>query len=298
MQLETTSACETAATIAPLRVRLLGGFRTERDGLPVPDFAWQRRSAKRLTKLLATVPSHALHREQILEIFWPDADLPSARNSLAKALHAARRALEPGRPAREDSSYLCVRDDMIMLGSDHVVVDADHFQRLAQSALRVRTVPAYEAALAVYTGLLLPEDLYEDWPAERRLYLADLHVRCLLGLAETLASAGGHLEAVDCLQSALLEDPTREDVHRQIMRLYGEIGARSLALRQFQICRDLLREQLDVDPDRETTSLYECLIADDAPRRTRRMAPRGADANVDGAFSLRRAHTAVPVSRV
>src|SRR5262245_36896279 len=79
MQLETTAQHESNGTVATLRVDLLGGFAVEREGIPVPDFAWQRRSARRLTKLLATVPNHALHREQILEIFWPNADVDSAR---------------------------------------------------------------------------------------------------------------------------------------------------------------------------------------------------------------------------
>jgi DNA-binding SARP family transcriptional activator len=297
MQLHTADVRETAGTVATLRVGLLGGFRVERDGRPVPDFAWQRRSAKGLTKLLATVPSHALHREQIIEIFWPDADIDSARNSLAKALHAARRALEPGRPAREDSSYLRVRDDMITLGSEHVLIDADNFQRLAQVALRLRSVSAYERALEAYTGVLLPEDLYADWPSERRLYFADLNVRLLLGLANMLAECGAHLEAVDRLRSALQEDPTREDAHRQIMRLYGEMGARGLALRQFEICRALLREELNVTPDRETTSLYEDLFSDDlrpwtGPER------RASAAGFDGARTFESAPTSTFAPRV
>jgi DNA-binding SARP family transcriptional activator len=260
MQLEAASAPE-AVGPAHVNVRLLGGFYLDRDGLPVSDFAWQRRSARRLTKLLASTPSHSLHREQILEIFWPDADPPSARNSLAKALHAARHALEPGRGAREGSAYLRVREDMIMLDPDHVVVDVDSFQRLAQEALRYETLDAYEAALAAYTGVLLPEDLYEDWTTARRLFLSELHVQCRLGLAETRADAGAYLEAIDCLQGVLYDDPTREDVHRRVMRLYCRIGARGLALRQYNLCRDALRAQLDVDPDRETSSLYEVLIA-------------------------------------
>jgi DNA-binding SARP family transcriptional activator len=286
MQLHTADVRETAGTVATLRVGLLGGFRVERDGRPVPDFAWQRRTAKGLTKLLATVPSHTLHREQILEIFWPNADIDSARNSLAKALHAARRALEPERPAREDSSYLRVRDDMITLGGDHVLIDADNFQRLAQVALRLRTVPAYERALAAYTGVLLPEDLYADWPSERRLYFADLNVRLLLGLAETLANGGAHLEAVDRLRSALQEDPTREDAHRQIMRLYGAMGARGLARRQFEICRALLRDELNVAPDRETTSLYEDLFSEDALPWTGRLERRASATGVDAALTF------------
>ena len=209
MQLEITGRHEMDHTVATLRIDLLGGFGVDRDGIPVPDFTWQRRSARRLTKLLATVPNHSLHREQIIDIFWPNADVDSARNSLAKALHAARRAVEPERPAREDSSYLIVRDDLVSLDPDHVLVDADEFQRLALLALRTGTMEAFDSALRRYTGALLPEDLYEDWPSNRRLYLAELHVRLLLGLANALAEVGAHDEAVDRLQNALLEDPAR-----------------------------------------------------------------------------------------
>jgi DNA-binding SARP family transcriptional activator len=267
MQLQSAGVDETNAR-ATLRVGLLGGFRVERAGVAVPDFAWRRRSAKRLTKLLATRPSRALHREQVLETLWPDADLDSARNSLAKALHAARHALEPERLPREGSSYIHLRDDMITLDTDHVLIDAENFQRLAQSALRLATVSAYETALAAYTGVLLPEDLYEDWPSERRHYLADLNVRLLLGLAETLEKLGAHRGAVDRLRTALQEDPTREDVHRQLMRLYGAMGARGLALRQFEMCRDLLRAELNVVPDRQTTALYQELVANEVEQRT------------------------------
>jgi DNA-binding SARP family transcriptional activator len=254
-----------AATVGPLRISLLGGFRVERDGVPVPDEAWQRRTAKRLTKLLATLPTHALHREQVLDLFWPDVDLVSARNSLAKALHAARRAVEPERGARDGFCYLRARDEMIELGAEHVVVDADEFQRLARVALRVGTRAAYERALVLYAGELLPEDLYEDWPTARRQHLADLHVRLLLGLAETLAHDGGVAEALDVLGSALERDPTCEAVHRQAMRLYAATGSRAQALRQFEICRLSLRRELDVAPDRETTALYEHLFAADLP---------------------------------
>jgi DNA-binding SARP family transcriptional activator len=250
---------------AALRLGLLGGFRVARAGVAVPAFAWQRRSAKQLTKLLATTPSHAMHREQICEIQWPKASVDSARNSLAKALHAARHALEPERLARQGSPYLYARDDMIGLDTNHVLIDADEFQRRAQSALRLRTVVAYETALALYQGPLLPEDRYEDWPSERRRYLDDLHLRLLLGLADTLEAQGDRSGAIDCLEAALLEDQTREDAHRQLMRLYDAVGVRDLARRQFEVCHGHLRE-LNRAPDRETTALYDALLANESGR--------------------------------
>src|SRR6516162_3054254 len=145
------------AVLPTLRVRLLGGFGVGRDGDDTEVSDWQRRSAKTLTKLLAAHPRHALHREQILDILWPEADLESALNSFGKALHAARRAIEPELPRRQNSAYLRLENAMLTLDMEHVAVDADRFEQLAQDALRGADVTALESALAAYGGELLPE---------------------------------------------------------------------------------------------------------------------------------------------
>ena len=123
--------------------------------------------AKTLIKLLAVQPGHALHREQIIDVLWSGADAESALNSFGKALHAARRALEPGLPRRQDSAYLRLTDAMLVLNTEHVVVDMDQFEQLAENAIHRGEIEAYEAALAVYGGELLPEDRYESWCSDR-----------------------------------------------------------------------------------------------------------------------------------
>jgi DNA-binding SARP family transcriptional activator len=251
----------------PLRVNLLGGFRVERGGVVVPALSWQRRSAKQLTKLLATNLRHQMHREQIFEILWPKASVDSARNSLAKALHAARLVLEPERPRRRHSSYLDAHDDMVSLDATRVVIDADVFQRRAQRAIHAPTLDAYASALAMYRGALLPEDRYEDWASERRRHLSDLNLRLLLGLAEMLEARNDFVGAIDCLVAAVEEDATREDAHRRLMRVYQEIGARDLALRQYEICREHLRQELNRDPHPQTTEMYRQLV--NAPMQQR-----------------------------
>jgi DNA-binding SARP family transcriptional activator len=250
-----------------LRLFLLGGFRAEVDGEVVAALAWRRRSARQLTKLLATDPQHALHREQIFDILWPNASIASARNSLAKAVHATRHALEPARLPRQHSTCLSVSDDMVALNKNHVLVDADAFQRAAHDALRLGRVPEYERALAMYTGPLLPEDRYEDWASERRRHLANLNQRLLLGLAKLRETEGDYSGAIDCLWIALQEDQTREDAHRQLMRLYHASGAPDLALRQFDICRAELSRQLNRPPHRETTALYDEILFGPAHQR-------------------------------
>jgi DNA-binding SARP family transcriptional activator len=244
-----------------LRLRLLGGFEAERAGGEWSAPCWHRRTAKTLTKLLAATPGHRLHRDQVLEILWPDVDPASALNSFGKALHAARRALEPELLPRESSSYLRLTDSLVALDSAHVWVDVDHFEHVAERALREGSLDATESALAAYGGELLPEDRYEDWCAERREYVAELHLRLLLSLAEALTSRGAHAAAATRLREALQCDPAREDVHRRLREIYAAAGTREQAVRQFHICRDVLRRELDMTPGDATESLYRELIA-------------------------------------
>jgi DNA-binding SARP family transcriptional activator len=253
--------------VRPLRIQLLGGFRVERAGLARPISDWQRRTAKTLTKLLATNPQHRLHREQVLEILWPDAGLESALNSFGKTLHAARRALEPELLPRESSAYLPLTDSMVMLDAQRGWIDADHFEHLAESALRQRDVAGYEGALAAYGGELLPEDRYEDWCTERREYLRVLHTQLLLALAESHEERGAHSASAGRLREVLQHDPTREDAHRRLMALYASLGARDEAMRQFHICEDALKRELDLAPEHSTVELYREIQADRIPRQ-------------------------------
>src|SRR5215471_12052583 len=186
-----------------LRVRLLGGFGVERSYPASLVYDWRRRSAKTLTKILAAHPKHSLHREQILDILWPDADMLSALNSLGKALYAARHAFEPQLPRRQNSTFLRLENAMLVLDTEHVTIDADRFEQLAQDALRRQEISALESTLAVYRGELLPEDRYEDWCAERRNCLAELHCRLLIALADELERRGAFNESADRLREVL-----------------------------------------------------------------------------------------------
>lgn len=250
-----------------VRISLFGGFRVERSGVVIPDRAWRRRTAKRLAKLLATDPRHAVHRDQVVEILWPGIGARPALNNFAKALHAARRALEPDLSPRATSSYLKLVDEMVVLDAGSVVIDTDEFELLARRALEEESIGAYDAALAAYGGEMLPEDHGVPWADARRNALRDLQLRLLVGRAETLENAGSPRRAAETLRRALQGDPTREDIHRRLMLLYARIGAPEEAVRQFHTCRDLL-QGLQRTPRQETLALYRDLLQGAVTART------------------------------
>jgi DNA-binding SARP family transcriptional activator len=257
-----------------LRIYLLGGFRAERAGEPIRTADWHRRGAARsLVKLLAVTPSHRLHREEILEILWPEVDSDSALNRFGKALHAARRALEPNLSPRAESWYLHLASDLVSLDAASVWIDADDFESMATHALTSRHIVALEAALEAYGGDLLPEDIYEDWSAGHRHAMAELHLKAQLVLAAGLAGVGGNgmphsvdqegfKRAEAIWKDVLARDATVEEAHRGLMRLYAVHGARSQALRQYEACGKSLVEEIGAEPEPETQALHKEIVGD------------------------------------
>jgi two-component system, NarL family, nitrate/nitrite response regulator NarL len=117
--------------------------------------------------------------------------------------------------------------------------------------------------------------------------LVETHIRLLLGLAEVYERCGARDEAAEQLREVLRQDPTREAVHRQLMRLYAGMGAADQAVRQFHVCEQALRRELNLAPRPETVSLYDAIHAERFPRR-----PPAIDQDRDDAPGLARARTA------
>ncbi len=74
-----------------IRMELLGGFDVTVSGELVPARAWTRKQAATLVKLLALRPERRLHREQVLDLVWPDDPMDTAAAKLHKAAHYARK---------------------------------------------------------------------------------------------------------------------------------------------------------------------------------------------------------------
>jgi len=250
----------------PLRLQVLGGFGAQRREEQIADTAWRRPPARTLIKLLAVQRGHRLHQDQVLDLLWPDLSPESAATALRKALTYARRALEPGLPPRAPSAYLQVNHGVMLLDQRVVQVNADLFEEAATTALRSGAERrSLEAAVALYTDEVLPEDRYEEWAIERREQLAELHLQLLHRLAEVLEREGAYGEAITRLHGVLAHDPAREEAHRAVMRLHALSGSRHQALRQYQVCRRVLLEELGVEPEADSEQLYQSLLAGDSP---------------------------------
>ncbi|MET9676308.1 AAA family ATPase [Streptomyces sp. NPDC006482] len=248
-----------------LRVRLFDGFRVDRDGGPPLSERWPRPSARTLVKLLAVSPGHSLHREQAMEICWPDADPQAALGSLRVALHAARRAIEPELTPRSASSYLIGEGSLLRLDPRTVRIDADEAETLAEAALAGGGRAELAAALEAFTGELLPEDRYAPWAQHRRERLSALRERTLLALAAAHLAAGSPEEAVPTAEQVLAAAPAEEEAHRILIEAYVRQGLRRRAVAQYHLCREALDGEFGVRPGPETERLHRAALAARVP---------------------------------
>jgi DNA-binding SARP family transcriptional activator len=223
----------TTARVSPTRpagsrpsvtITVLGRFGVAVDGIATPDRTWTRRSAAALVKVLALAPGHSLHREQVMDLLWPDESPARSAPRLHKAAHFARQAA-----GRHDAVVL--RGDVVSLFPDtDLTVDAIRFEQLARVALREADPHVAREALAWYGGELLPGDLYEDWASDRREMLR-------LRRLDVLRVAGEWREVAEL-------DPSDHEAHVELVRRHLAAGAGAAALHEYEhLERVLEREQ-------------------------------------------------------
>ena len=218
---------------------LLGAFSVRVDGRAVPN--WRHRRAAELVKLLALADHHRLHREQVMDALWPDADPEAAATNVRKAIHFARRVLGTERS-------IAVEREMVELWPDgEISVDSARFDQDARAAIRSADEAACARAADLYAGELLPEDRYAIWAEEPRQRLR------LLAL-DVLKRAGRWERVLEL-------DPADEEAHRELMQRALDAGDRNGVIRQLERLRDRLRVDIGMGPDQASIALYERALA-------------------------------------
>jgi len=217
---------------------------------------WRRRKAAAIVKLLALSPGHRLHREQMMDVLWPDLGTRAASNNLRGVIHAARRTLEPD-PVTA-TRYLSFQGEQIVLCPEgQLWVDVEAFEEAAAIARRSKDPAAYRAAIELYSGELLPEDRYEEWAEDRRREFSERYRSLWLGLAWAYEEREDYGSALDAHRRVTRGEPTDEEAHAGLMRLHALAGRKAEALRQYELLEEAISRELGTAPSASTRALRE-----------------------------------------
>jgi DNA-binding SARP family transcriptional activator/tetratricopeptide (TPR) repeat protein len=221
----------------------MGGFTVRIDGEASPAGRWKRRHAAALVKLLALAPRARLHRDRVLDALWPEVDLDAALPRLYKAAHFARQAL------RSRDAVILEHELVSLFPGGTVDVDVIGFETVADAALSrgEGSADACAAAIALYRGELLPDDLNEPWSEEPRQQLRSRLEQLLRGARRW--------------QDLLRLNPVDEQAHVELLREAVLGGDRAAALRRYDQMERVLASELGVAPSPEAVALRERALA-------------------------------------
>jgi len=239
-----------------LFVNLLGCFRVagpRADNVLILD----RRRTRALLAMLAMEAGRLVPRGRLTAQLWSSHTDDTARHGLRQSLFELRQAL-----AKANLDAIHLEGDGIALDPSRVVVDAVRFDRLTGQ----RTIQALTDAVALYQGdfldgFRLEEPAFEDWLHANRERLRSRAIEALRRLLAEHARRGVTDAAIEVAVRLLSFDPCDESVHRTLMRLYGESGRYTAALRQYELCTDRLKSELGVEPDADTRELHRRLVS-------------------------------------
>jgi DNA-binding SARP family transcriptional activator len=248
-----------------LHICLLGPFEVWRDGQLLPPDAWPSRKACQLLKILITYRQRAAASDELIDWLWPDLNPESAHNSLWVAVSHLRRVLEPETVGRGASSFILTEPPGYRFApAGRCETDVDTFLegvRLGQAHQQreqwAEAIDTYLAVETLYRGEYLAQDPYEDWALPTRERLRETFLEMKSGLAACHLALGRYQEALEHARQVLEHDSCRESAWRLVMGAHYRQGEQDQALRAFERCRAILREELGVDPLPETTALHE-----------------------------------------
>ncbi|MED5622166.1 ATP-binding protein [Ideonella sp. BN130291] len=238
-----------------LEVFLLGRFEVRCNGVPVT--AWGRAGAKRLFKLLALAPQHALPPSRLAAALWPNDYGERVRQRLHHQVYLLRGALD----VRGTGSAAVFHDEgLVRLAAGAITLDVRAFDAAAEAALRAGDEAALTAALGLYGGPLLPGDIDDAEFDAQRLALELRHAELLRVLSQRQAKRGALQDAMGSLQQVLQRLPADEAAHRELIGLHAALGRRDDAERQYAACKTALSAELGVAPSAATHQAYRAAM--------------------------------------
>src|SRR5215212_3353247 len=249
---------------------------TRADGSVV---SFRLRKELALLAYLAVEGSAAQPRDTLLGLLWPDATDESARNNLRVVLANLRQAL--------GADALSADRQVVQLSLEGGALDVAAFQEFLAASSAHRHQPnmpcaACAARLQQAVGLYRGEFLsgvalsdaaaFEEWALVRRQALHQQALDALTTLADYHEQVGDYVALCGYARRQLELEPWHEPAQRQLMRGLALAGDRDAALTQYERCRQVLADELGIEPDVETRALYEQIRAGHLTPATRDLA--------------------------
>jgi DNA-binding SARP family transcriptional activator len=248
-------------------LELLGTLSLRSDARPVPVPAQQKRPLG-LLAVLALGGRHGVSRERIEAYLWPESTGTSARHNLDQTVYSSRHAL--------GSDVILSAGRELRLNPELVRVDVWEFEDAIRAGKWTAAVERYKGALLDGAHFADSREL-ETWIDSERARLLVALQGAVERLADIADETDDHAQSVTWCRKLAGSDPLSARATKRLMLALAAAGDRAGAVRHARLHQELVRQQLEMEPDSEIEDLAATLsrpaATDTAGAAARRSAP-------------------------
>jgi DNA-binding SARP family transcriptional activator len=227
--------------------------------------ALPRGRARSLLGVLALRAGEVVSSDRLIDQLWGQAPPPTATKALHGLVSTLRKRLQPPDDGKTPP-VLETRAPGYLLAIDRDQVDANRFRRLVAEATQapVATKAAWlRHALGLWRGPALDEFAYEPFAQAAIAELEELRLAALEERLEADLALGRHAELVAELEGLVAEHPLRERLRAQLMLALYRCGRQVDALELYRVTRELLVDELGIEPGPALQRLEQAILAQD-----------------------------------
>ena len=222
-----------------LTIRLIGPVEISRDHQPIAVRGYK--AVALLAYLLLTGKAHT--RQHLIDLLFDGPADPKA--SLRWILSQLRQAIGP---------------DFILADRRQIEFNFDGDYWLDVAAFEAGQLDLYRGDFL--EGLNVRDAFgFEEWALFERERLRSSYQATLIQRLEKESRREDHSAIIETAHQLLRLDNLREEWYRALMGAYARQGQREAALAQYDLCCQLLKEELGIGPSEETTALAEQIRA-------------------------------------
>lgn len=272
--------------------RLLGTLDVQVDGERVALGSARQRIV--LTTLLLA-PNRVVSVDSLIEAVWQGREPTTARNQIAICVGALRKIFKEA--AGVDDLIVTSHPGYILSTGEHRV-DVREFEewasRARDAARRGQAAEAgtlVEEALSLWRGRAL-EGIDSEVAESAAARLEELRLDLREERAGLQLQLGRHRALIGELSALVRENPLREQARAFLMLAEYRSGRRAKALEIFREGRDILVDQLGIEPGPALQSLHD-LVLQDSPDLAQPAVDAAPAADHHGALPTPREHSGV-----